>query len=387
MLRDSLAAGATSSGRFLTATVTRGDIEQTVLATGTIKPSRLVAVGSQASGRITAVNVALGQRVKAGELLAEIDSVTQQNALRTAQASLASLRAQRVEKQATLALNEATLQRRTHMLAQETVSRADYETAIADVGVTRAQISALDAQIEAGEVAVETARANLGYTHITAPIDGTVLSIVSQQGQTVNATQSAPTIIVLGQLDTMTVRTDISEADIVHVTPGLPVYFSVIGEPDHRYAAHLDVIEPAPDSIRSDSSFSSTTASSATSSSSSSSSSEAVYYTGVFDVPNPEGRLLTYMTAEVRIVLGSARDVLTIPSAALGARDAQGRYAVRVVANGQAVERAVEVGLNDKINAEVRAGLSEGEQVVIDEASGTPATSAASRPPGPPIGL
>nr|WP_246546392.1 efflux RND transporter periplasmic adaptor subunit [Ancylobacter defluvii] len=373
---------AATTPALITAPVTRGDIEETVLATGTLKPVKLVAVGAQVSGRITAVNVKLGEAVRAGDLLAEIDSVTQQNDLRTAEAALANVTAQRAEKQATLRLNETTLARQKRMVDLNAVSRADFDTAQADVDVTRAQIDALSAQIVEAQVAVDTARANLGYTRITAPIEGTVLSLVSQQGQTVNAAQSAPTIVILGQLDTMTVRTEISEADIVRVRPGQPLYFTVLGEPDRRYDSTLAFIEPAPESIRSDSSFSSSTTSS-TSSSSSSSSSEAIYYNGVFDVPNPDGRLRTYMTAEVRIVLGSAKDALAIPAAALGARDGEGRYQVRVAnAAGGVSTRSVEIGLNNKIAAQVLSGLEEGERVVIDEATGQTA-SASSRPPGP----
>ncbi|MDI4655802.1 efflux RND transporter periplasmic adaptor subunit [Xanthobacter autotrophicus] len=364
----------------MTATVTRGDVAETVLASGTLKPSRLVAVGAQASGRITSVKVRLGQKVKAGELVAEIDSVTQDNSLRTAEASLANVRAQKVEKEATLALNEQTLARQRTMVAQKAVSQADFETAEAAVKVTRAQLAALEAQIVEAAIAVETARANLGYTRITAPIDGTVLALVAQEGQTVNATQSAPTIVILGALDVMTVRAEISEADIVKVEPGMPLWFTILGAPDRRYDSKLEFIEPAPDSIKTDSSFTTTTTSSASSSSSSSSSS-AIYYMGLFNVPNPEGRLRTYMTAEVHIVLGEAKGVLTVPATALE-RDGAGD-SVRVVASDGTLERRkVEVGLNDKITAEIRSGLKDGERVVTGEKVQGAAT--ASRMPGPP---
>lgn len=368
----------------LTATVSRGDVEETVLATGTLKPVRLVAVGAQVSGRITAVKVKLGQSVTAGELVAEIDSVTQENALRTAEASLASLAAQRQESEATLTLNEQTLARQEQMLSRNAVSQADYESSTAAVAQTRAQIAALDAQITSGEVAIETARANLGYTQITAPIDGTVLDIVSQEGQTVNATQSTPTIVILGQLDTMTVRAEISEADIVRVEPGQPVWFTIIGEADRRHDAVLESIEPAPESVRNDSSITtSTTASSSTSSS------EAIYYNGIFDVPNGDGRLRTYMTAQVHIVLGRATDVLTVPAAALGAADADGLYSVRIVGgDGRVSDRKVEIGLNDKVTAEVRNGLAEGEIVVTGEAAAqTPSSGGPGGPGGGPMGF
>ncbi|KJS13095.1 MAG: hemolysin secretion protein D [Hoeflea sp. BRH_c9] len=369
----------------LTAAVSRGDIEETVLATGTFKPVRLVAVGAQASGRIDAVKVELGGTVKAGDLIAEIDSVTQQNSLRTAEAELANVKAQLAEKQSTLALNQQNLARQKDMVAKHAVSQSDYDSAEADLKVTQAQIEALHAQISKAEVAVETANVNLGYTKITAPIDGTVLLIVSQKGQTVNAAQSTPTIVILGQLDTMTVRTEVSEADITKVEPGLPVYFTILGDTDHRFDATLESIEPAPESVKNDSSFSS---SDSTSSSSSSSSSEAIYYNGIFNVSNADGRFRTYMTAQVHIVLGQAKGVLTVPAAALGTMDSEGRYTVHVVgADGTVSERKVEIGLNDKVTVEVRDGLAESEIVVTGIATDQAASGNSGEFGGSPMGF
>ena len=375
---------AVQPATLLTAKVTRGDVEETVLASGILKPSRLVAVGAQVSGRITSVPVSLGQQVKAGDLIAEIDSVTQENALKIAEAALASTQAQKREREATLSLNEQTLERYSQMLARKAVSQAEYDSAAAAVTVTRAQIDALDAQIAQGEVGIRTAQANLGYTKITAPIDGTVLSVVSQEGQTVNANQSTPTIVILGQLDTMTVRAEISEADVVKVREGQDLWFTILGEPQRRYEAVLHSIEPAPESIRSDSSIATTTAAS------SSSSTGAIYYNGLFDVPNADGGLRTYMTAQVNIVLGRVRDVLTIPAAALGARDAEGFHSVRVPGpDGQVVRRKVRIGLNDKVTAQVLEGLSEGDLVVTGQAAAGQGSgsSGSGRRFGPPMGL
>ncbi|MDS1138045.1 efflux RND transporter periplasmic adaptor subunit [Nitratireductor indicus] len=376
---------ASQDQTYLTASVTRGDVELTVLASGTLKPVKLVAVGAQVSGRITSVDVELGQTVKAGDRIAEIDSVTQENALRTAQAALANTKAQKQEKEATLALKEQTLERQKQMLAKSAVSRADYDSAVAEVSATKAQIAALDALIVQGEVAIETAEANLGYTRITAPIDGTVLAIVSQEGQTVNASQSAPTIVVLGQLDTMTVRTEISEADIIKVKAGQSLWFTILGEPGKRYEAMLDSIEPAPESITSDRSI---VSSSSSSYSSSSSSDEAIYYNGIFNVPNPDGHLRTYMTAEVHIVLGEARNVLTIPASALGGQDSEGRYSVRVLdRDGTVSSRQVEIGLNDRITAEIRSGLEEGDRVITSQSSQQTNSGSSQRMGPPPMGL
>ena len=242
-----------------------------------------------------------------------------------------------------------------------------------------AQIAALDAQIEQGKVAVSNAQTNLGYTRITAPIDGTVLAVTSQQGQTLNANQSTPTIVVLGQLDRMTVEAEISEADILKVSPGQDVYFSVLGDSGRRYEGKLETIDPAPESITSDRAISTST-----SSSSSSSSTSAIYYFGNFDIDNADGRLRTYMTAEVHIVLGRATGVLTIPSAAVSLPRADGSRSVQVqAADGSVSRRQVEIGLDDKVTAEVISGLQEGDRVVTGTAAGVTGDGSQRRPRGP----
>lgn len=364
----------------VTAPVKRGDIEETVLASGTLKPIKMVAVGAQVSGRVISLKVRVGNTVKQGDLIAQIDPITKQNDLRTAEAALQNSRAQRAEKEATLALAEAALGRQQITFAQKASSRADFETADATVKQTRAQISALDAQIMQAQVSVETARVNLDYTRITAPLDGTVLAVVTQEGQTVNAVQSAPTIVILGQVGVMAIRAEISEVDVIKVRPGQNVYFNILGDTERRYTASLDAIEPAPESIKSDSSFSSSTVSSTSTSSSSTTS--AIYYNGIFSAPNADGRLLTYMTAEVHVVVAEAKDTLTIPSAALQ-RQSDGSHVVQVAdAKGELSSRPVKVGINNKITAQVLSGLGEGEQVVVRKS-----IAETGAPSGPPPGM
>ncbi|PDT88704.1 efflux transporter periplasmic adaptor subunit [Bradyrhizobium sp. Y36] len=369
---------------YITAPVVVSDLREEVLASGTLKPARLTAVGAQVSGRITALNVRVGDSIKAGDVIAQIDPVTKQNDLRNSEASLKNYRAQKVEKEAALVLAEANLARQQATLAQRATSRSDFDSADSTVRQTRAQIAALEALITGAEASVETARVNLDYTRITAPIDGTVLATVVQEGQTVNAVQSAPTIVVLGQLDTMTVRAEISEADIVKVKPGQQLYFTILGDQDHRYEARLDQIEPAPESIKSDASFSSTTTSSTSSSSSSSSTSTAIYYIGVFKVPNKDLALRTYMTAEVHIITGEAKRVKVIPALAV-MRKSDGRSMVRTLAaSGDVREREVKTGLNDRTTVEIKSGLDEGERVVTGEANEQ--TASRGMPSGPPGG-
>ncbi|MFT4198823.1 MAG: efflux RND transporter periplasmic adaptor subunit [Pseudoxanthomonas sp.] len=358
-----------------TSPVGRGDIEQTVEATGTIKPWQLVSVGAQVSGRIESLKVKLGDTVKSGDLIAEIDSRTQLNTLKSTQAALRNAIASRDAETATLHQYELAFKRQQQMLDAEATSQADFESAKADLDSARAQVAALDATIAEDQTAVDTAQTNLGYTKITAPIDGTVLAVVSKQGQTVNASQSAPTIVMLGSLDKMTVYSEISEADVVKAKEGQEVYFTILGNPDKRYRSTLRDIAPAPESITDEDSSSSSSTSSSTSSTSSSSSS-AIYYYGLFDIDNSSRELRTYMTAQVSIVLGRASNVLTIPSAALGDKAADGSYTVRVAGkDGPPRPRKVVIGLNNNSIAEVKSGLKEGEQVVVGEASASTTTN------------
>ncbi len=357
----------------LTTVVARGDIVRAVLATGTVEATDLVSVGAQASGQIRSLRVKLGQKVRAGDLIAEIDSTTQRNALRNADAALANIRAQRAAQQASVVQAEAAFRRQQTMMAGEATSRADFDIARANRDVARAQLEALDAQIAQSATSLDTARANLGYTRIVAPIDGSVVAIVASEGQTVNAVQSSPTIVKLASLDVMTVEAEISEADVIHVRPGLPASFTILGDPDRRFPGKVRDVEPAPESVSVDDARTSTQ-----------SSDEAVYYNGLFDVPNRDGVLRIGMTAQVEIELSRARDVLVAPFAALGERAKDGSYRVRVLdAEGRPVARTIRVGINNRVDVQVLSGLREGERIVVGEAAADPA-SASAFPPRPP---
>lgn len=363
---------------FATATATRGDLEDAVLATGTVQAFKQVSVGAQVSGQVKTLYVELGQRVKKGELVAEIDSTTQQNAVRNAEAALENVRAQRAAQQAALAEAELKYQRQKQLLDADAGSRADFEAAEATRNSTRANIAALDAQIKQAGITADTAKVNLGYTKIVSPIDGIVVALVVQQGQTVNANQTTPTIIKVAQLDTVTVKTQISEADVVKVQPGMPVYFTILGEPDKRYHGKLRTIEPATDATQTESS-------STTSSSSSSSTTTAIYYNGLFDVPNPENKLRIAMTAQVSIVRAQVKDAVIIPSSALGPRNKEGGYTVRVLgADGKPQPRAIRVGINNNVSAAVTEGLAEGDKIILGEAPADGAATQNNMRRGPP---
>jgi len=364
---------------FVTATAAPADLEQAVLATGTLQATKQVSVGSQVSGQVKSLKVALGDKVKKGQLVAEIDSLTQQNTMLTAQAALANVQAQLLAKQAALKQNELSFKREQELLAADASSRADFEAAEAALNTARADINALQAQIAQAKIAVDTAQINLGYTKILAPMDGEVVALVAQEGQTVNANQSTPTIIKLARLDIITVKAQISEADVVRVKPGQKVYFTILGAPDKRYYTTLRTVEPAPDSILTDTTTSTT---------STTTSATAIYYNGLLDVPNPDGQLRISMTAQVNIVLNEARQVLTIPSAALGDRDRQGQTMVQVLdAEGRPMPRAVKVGLNNNVSAQILEGLAAGDRVVVSEAPAAGAAASPSPRMRPPPGM
>jgi len=351
---------------YLTATVTRMDIEDRVLASGVLYALKTVEVGAQVSGQLKKLHVALGDKVKAGQLLAEIDPVLQQNTLKESTAQIDNLQAQKRSKLALLRQYELALQRQQQMAVKDAAPKSDLESAQAQLDSTRAEIAALDAQIAKARIAVDTAKANLGYTRIVAPMDGVVISIVTEEGQTVVSAQAAPTILKLANLHTITVKAQISEADVTKVKPGQPAYFTTLGDSTTRHYGVLRAIEPGPYTT---------------------STSSAVYYNGLFEVPNPEGRLRVSMTAQVSIVLQQAKQVLCIPSGALGEQENDGRYLVKVLRNTQPELCRIRIGINNHSQAQVLEGLQQGESVVIGDSASVPKTEkTSSMPQGPPPG-
>lgn len=410
----------TTQPQFITAEVTRSDIEDSVLATGDLEATKMVSVGAQVSGQVKKMYVKLGDQVKQGQLIAQIDSVKQENQLKTTEASIKNQQAQLGTKQANLAKTEAEYNRQKNMYAQDATSKAEYESALAAFKTAQADITAMNAQIEQSRLTQATAKEDLGYTRIVAPMDGTVVAIVTEEGQTVNANQSAPTIVKLAKLDTMTIKAQISEADVMKVEEGQKVYFTTLGDSEKKRYATLRQVEPAPDSINTE-----------TSNNSSSSSSTAIYYNALFDVPNEDGKLRIDMTAQVYIILAEAKNALSIPASALQASNRpqratngnganskksstgsdqqsshknnkanntserpqrleltvdekalidQGKASVSIVrvlqADGTAARKQVLIGLNNRVTAQVLRGLNEGEQVIIADGSDTSNDSA-----------
>lgn len=354
---------------YLTARVARADLEDAVLAAGTLYAHRQVDVGAQVSGQLKVLNVELGDQVEPGQRLAEIDPTLLEHALKQAEAEERSLAAQRRATEARLRLASLAATRAQALWDREATSRETFERAQAERQVERANLDDVDARWKRARIEVDKARANAAYTQIVAPMAGEVVAIVTRQGQTVIAEQQAPVILKLAALDTMTVKAQVSEADVLRVQPGQRVHFTVLGEPDTRYEGKIRAIEPAPQDFA-DPSGAGAGAGGGTSNGSPSRGGAAVFYNALFEVPNPGHRLRISMTAEVSIVQGTAKDTLVVPSSALGARSADGKVAVRVLAEGGEVQtRQVQVGMNNHVKAQVLSGLHEGERVIVGEAA------------------
>ncbi|HEY5759211.1 MAG TPA: efflux RND transporter periplasmic adaptor subunit [Steroidobacter sp.] len=351
---------------YITAEARVEDLELTILASGIIEPIKLVNVGAQVSGQLRKLEVKVGDQVEAGQLIGQIDSLPQQNKLRNADAALGNVRAQRLARIAALKQAELVYQRQTNMLAADATPREEFEAAEAALDTTRAEIGALDAQIRQAEITVDIAKVDLGYTRIIAPISGVVVAVVTEEGRTVNANQSAPTIVMIAKLDVMRVRAEISEADVTRVRSGQKVYFTTLGEPDKRFRSTLRTVEPAPAAIASQAAGSSNASAAATAATAA-----AVYYNGLFEMPNPDGELRPSMTAQVSIVLEEVPGALVIPANALGKKSASGMHTIQVLdAAGRAVPRPIKVGLSNNISVQVLEGLQAGERVIVGDANG-----------------
>jgi len=347
---------------YATATVVRGDIESTVVAAGILQPILYVDVGAQTSGKLQSLKVKRGDQVTKGQLLAEIDPVLADSALTAANATLQNITSQHALKQAQLVLAQAQKDRNDKLFAAGVVSTSDRDVAKAAFDVATADVASLSAQMKEATAAVDTAKANLGYTKITAPMAGEVVSITTLEGQTINANQQAPNILRIADISTMTVWAQVSEADIVHVMPGQAVYFTVLGE-SRRWYSTVRQILPTPELIN-----------------------NVVFYDVLFDVSNADRQLDIQMTAQVFIVLAQAKGVLLIPAAAIGNAPAGSQTTVQVLkADGSVELRTVKIGIKSEISAEVTDGLKEKEQVVIraTSATGTPAKSALTTRKGP----
>lgn len=373
------------SARYQFATVTRGDIEDVVTATGTLQPRDYVDVGAQVSGQLKKIHVEVGSEVKAGDLLAEIDPIVLQSRVDATRAQLRNLRAQLMDREASRTLAEVQVKRQRNLMAEDATTRESLQNAEATLQSAQAQVEAIKAQIDQTESNLRADEANLNYARIYAPLSGTVVSITARQGQTLIASQQAPVILRVADLSTMTVQTQVSEADVSRLRLGMDAYFTILGGEGRRWEGKLRKIEPTPVVQN-----------------------NVVLYNALFDVSNPNQALMTQMTAQVFFVVAAAKDTLLVPMSALAAgrsgrgeriktaaaagdaRSAGGQGAAKTgadapkapdakntaggaprtvtikvaPADGPVQDRQVEIGVRSRIHAQVLSGLEEGERIV-----------------------
>jgi macrolide-specific efflux system membrane fusion protein len=395
--------GTSAVAPFTTAVVQHGDLEDTVTATGMLQPRDYVDVGTQVSGQVKKLHVDIGQTVKAGQLLAEIDPTVYLSRVDANRAQLRTQQAQLADRQAQLALAEQQFQRQTNLMRENATTADALQSAEAALKSAKAQIGVLNAQIEQTRSTLRGDEANLNYTKIYAPMSGTVVSLSAKQGQTLNANQQAPVVLRVADLSTMTVQSQVSEADVSKLRVGQDVYFTTLGSDTKRWYGKLRQINPTPDVVN-----------------------NVVLYNALFDVANADQALMTQMTAQVFFVVAQAKDAVLVPVSALrpvgagtgqsahsraaapgpnasssdtrdGAaksgnrqraaesgvdprtRFANGRAMVRVMkADGTVEQREVRVGVMSRVSAQIVSGLEAGERVVTGQAQTAPVARASS---------
>ncbi|KJN03284.1 macrolide transporter [Klebsiella aerogenes] len=332
--------------QYQTLVARKSDLQQSVLATGKLDALRKVDVGAQVSGQLKTLRVNIGDKVQKDQLLGVIDPEQAENQIKEVDATLMELRAQLKQAQAERKLAQVTLARQQQLAQRQLVSRQDLDTAATDVAVKEAQIGTIEAQIKRNQATLDTAKTNLDYTRILAPMSGEVTQITTLQGQTVIATQQAPNILTLADLSTMLVKAQVSEADVIHLKPGQKAWFTVLGDPLTRYEGTLKDILPTPEKVN-----------------------DAIFYYARFEVPNPQGILRLEMTAQVHIQLAEVKNVITIPLSALGDAIGDNRYNVRLLRNGEVKEREIVIGARNDTDVAVAKGLEEGDEVIISEST------------------
>lgn len=344
---------------FATEAVSRGDIEATVVAIGTLQPRESVDVGAQVSGQVTRLHVEPGAQVEKGQLLAEIDASLHQATVEADRAALDGLRAQLEEQQAQFDLAQQQHQRQQRLAVDEATREEDVQVAAATLKAAQARLKQLRAQIAESQARLKGNEAQLSYTRLYAPIAGTVLGVDVKQGQTLNATYQTPTVLRIADLSAMTAWTKVSEADIRQLKPGIGLYFTTLGGDGRRWHAKIRQILPSPPlppAASGDAGGAPVAM-------------KAVQYTVLFDVNNDDGELMPQMTAQVTFVTAAARDVLTAPLEALQAVEGQvGLFRARVLdAQGRPQAREVHIGACSRQRVEVLDGLQEQEQLITAE--------------------
>jgi macrolide-specific efflux system membrane fusion protein len=329
--------------------IVRGNIEEVVTSQGKLEAKQYVDVGTQVSGQLKKIHVDIGDTVIQSQLLAEIDPRVYQAQVEAGEARLNSLKAQLNQQKAETVLAEQNLRRNQNLIAVNAVSQQALQETESQAAVARAQVEAIAAQIQETESNLKASRTNLGYTKIYAPMAGTVTTLPTKEGQTLNANQTAPTILQIANLDVMTVRAQVAEADVSRIRENMPAYFTTLGNSERRWTGKVRQILPTPQIVN-----------------------DVVLYDVLIDVKNERRQLMTGMTTQVFFVLGKADNVLIAPAEALtrrvtGEDNEKGKaYRVMVTTAKAQLPRIIHVGLQTRTQAEIVAGIEEGEKIVVN---------------------
>jgi HlyD family secretion protein len=278
-----------------TTTVIRGDLIKAVSATGTLQAVNTVNIGAQVSGTIDKIHVDYNSEVKKGDLLAEIDPSLLSSRVSQARANLLVAKANLREIQAKLANIRKTRDRNRNLFERDLIAESELDSAQTEYESVLAQLESARAKLAQAEADLQYDETNLGYTKIRSPIDGVVTDRAIDEGQTVNSSQSAPTLFTIAEdLSRMQVEADIDEADIGQVKKGQNVEFTVDAYPDLFFNGTVGEIRLVPKTQ-----------------------SNVVTYTVIVKVHNPDLKLMPGMTANISIISEKRENILKVNSAAL----------------------------------------------------------------------
>lgn len=350
---------------FITKKAKKGSFSKKVDATGEIFATELVDVGAQVSGQIKKLYIKLGDQVKKGDMIASIDSSTQQNNIDNKEAQLAIYKAQLESAKVALNIAKTQFDRENALFSKNATSKQEFETAKNTYSANSAKIKELEAQIKQTNIELSTAKINLGYTKITAPRDGTVVSVQVEEGQTVNANQTTPTIVNIADLSHVKMKMQIAEGDITKIKVGTPVEYSILSEPTKKFQTTVSSIDPGLTTL-SDGSYGSSS-SSKSSYSSSSSSSSAVYYYAQSIVDNKDGILRIGMTTQNELLIANVEDAIIVPSIGIK-KDENGTF-VYVLKDGKPVKTAVKTGIKDNLDTQIISGINDGDEIITSQGS------------------
>lgn len=359
-----------SKQNFITQQITKKDIYESIEAVGEVYAKEQVDVGAQVSGQIIKLFVDVGDKVKVGDMIAQIDKDKQQNELDITKAQLESAKANLESKKVALEIAKNQFHREQKLYAAKATSLESLETLKNNFYTLKANVAELEANVIQLEISLKNAEKDLGYTSIVAPIDGVIINVAVDEGQTVNANQNTPTIVRIANLEEMEVRMEIAEADVSKIKVGTELEFSILNDPDNKFKAQIASIDPANTSI-------SDSTSNSSSSSSSSASSTAIYYYAKFFVPNVDNFLRIGMSVQNSIIIASAKNTLALPTYAI--KNDAGGYYVDLLKNKKAVKTYVKLGIKDSINTQILEGVSENDILILNSNS-SPQAQAMKRP-------